>query len=276
MREFLEYLFVKSLLGAAAILPESAIFAVSQFLAKTLFRIDKKRRSIAIDNLMRALHISEDEARALALQNYIELSKTVAEILFLYHNRFSFEAVDTSELEKLQSLQSPIIFITAHIGNWEALAQLLAQKGYPMGVVGREGNNKLIEERITRPFRERFGNSLIYKHKAARELVKYLRNGQNVGLLLDQRAGQQGIWVEFFSRKASTVPTAYILQKRFQTPIVPVFLVRENDRLKLKVFDPMEFIDDEATHTRRINEVYEKIIRTYPTQWFWMHDRWRG
>ena len=276
MRQRIEYFFVWLLLKLAAIMPKKALFGLTKMLAKLLYRLDRKRRNIAVTNLMQALGKSEEEAERLALQNYEEVAKTVAEILLLFNQHFDFDAIDDAQLQKIAHLKAPVIFLTAHIGNWEALAQLLAKRGFPMGVVGRKGNNELIEKRITLPFRQRYGNWLIYKHEAAKSLVRALRNGKNVGLLLDQRGGKAGIWVDFLGRLASTVPTAYMLQKRFGAPIVPIFLVREGERLRVVVDDVIEWEEmDEATHTKKINEAYERIIKAYPTQWFWMHERWR-
>ncbi len=276
MRQRIEYFFVRFLLKAAAIMPKKELFGLTKLLAKLLYHIDTKRRIIAIRNLMQAFGLSEAQAKELAYKNYMELSQTVAEILLLFNQKFDFTAIDDSELQKIAHLKAPIIFLTAHIGNWEALAQLLAQKGFPMGVVGREGNNKLIEKNVTLPFRQRFGNWLIYKHNALKSLMRALKDGKNVGLLLDQRGGQAGIWVDFFDMPASTLPTAYFLQKRFKVPIVPVYMVRESGKLKVVVDEVIEWQDlDEAAHTKLINESYERIIKAYPTQWFWMHERWR-
>ncbi|MRI83443.1 MAG: hypothetical protein C6I00_03395 [Nitratiruptor sp.] len=276
MGRWIEYLALKTLLDFAKIAPPSMIFRISDLLARGLFHLDGRRRAITIANLQMALGLPPAEAFQMARRTYRQFGRSLGEMVLLAVDRFDFEGIDGRELQKIAHLSPPFIFITAHIGNWEALAHYIAQRIHPIALVGRAGNNRLIEERIVQPLRNRYGNRLIHKHQAARELVRALRSGQSVGLLLDQRGGQAGVWVDFFNRPASTLPTAYTLQKRFRVPIVPLFLVRQGAKLVLRVFDPLLWEEcDEITHTRRINQVYEEIIREYPDQWFWMHERWR-
>ncbi|MRJ01907.1 MAG: hypothetical protein GXO19_06835 [Epsilonproteobacteria bacterium] len=277
MRERLEYFLVKGLLFLSKLLPPSALYSLTSLLGRALFLLDRKRREIAIANIERGLQVDREKAEELARATYRQLSKSAAEFLLLATGRFDFDRIEGKELEKLKAYSPPVILITAHIGNWEALAHYIAQRWNPIAIVGRAGNNRLIEEFITTPLRNRFGNRLIHKHRAAKELIRALKGGENVGLLLDQRGGRDGIMVEFFGRPASTLPTAYTLQKRFKVPIVPTFLVREGERLVMKVFDPIQWEEgiSEERHTEMINRVYERIIRSYPDQWFWMHERWR-
>ncbi|SMC10147.1 lysophospholipid acyltransferase family protein [Nitratiruptor tergarcus] len=267
MREWFEYGVAKTLLAFSRILPQSLLYALFEGLATLYYYIDSKRRELTKENLQHA-----GFSPSLALQSYCEIAKSLTEMLLIFTGRFDFTKIKGEF--KLKS-SKPKIFVTAHFGNWEALAHYMAQQGYPMAVVGREGNNKLIERNITTPFRQLYGNKLVYKEGAMRKLIASLKKGENIGLLIDQKAGNDGIDTTFFGRRCKTVPTIAMLAKRFDVEVVPIFLAREKDGFKIiqKEFscegcDIKEF-------TQKLNDIIEEVVREYPTQWFWMHNRWK-
>ncbi|BAF70552.1 lysophospholipid acyltransferase family protein [Nitratiruptor sp. SB155-2] len=267
MREQLEYTVVSSLFAIAKRTPKKIVYGLFSLLAGMLYIIDSRRRNLTKDNLRKA-----GLSPKFAWPIYQNFAKTTAEILFLFHDRFDFSSIEGSLTPKTEK---PKIFVTAHFGNWEALAHFLAQSGYPMAVVAREGNNKLIERSFSKPFRQKYGNKLIYKHGAVRALFKELKSGNNIGLMIDQKAGSDGIETTFFGRPCKTVPTIALLAKKFDVEVVPVFLVREGDKLKLI---QKEFSCDGCgieEYTQRLNDILEEVVREYPEQWFWMHNRWK-
>jgi len=267
MRERLEYFSVRALIALSKFLPKPLLYKLFEALAVAIYLLDGKRRRLTIKNLQKAGFDAK-----LALQSYKEIAKTAAEILLIYTKRFDFAAIKGEFHPKTNK---PKIFITAHFGNWEALAHFLAQKGYSMAGVGREGNNKLIEYNITRPFRQMYGNRLIYKEGALKHLIKELKQGQNIGLLIDQKAGRDGIDTTFFARKCKTVPTVALLAKRFDVEVVPMFLAREKDGFRLIQKEFSCESCDEKEFTQRLNDIVEEVVREYPSQWFWMHNRWK-
>ncbi|NPA03772.1 MAG: lysophospholipid acyltransferase family protein [Epsilonproteobacteria bacterium] len=267
MKEQLEYLALKSLLKAGRRLPARKLYKNFERLALLLYWGDSKRRKLTQENLKRA-----GFDPSLAKEVYLEMGKTSAEIVMLYQKRFSFAKIMG---EPTFSTNKPKIFITAHFGNWEALAHYLALKGHKMAVVAREGNNKLIDSKLVYPFRKMYGNEQIYKEGAIKEIVKMLKEGKNVGLLIDQKAGKAGIKTTFFNRECKTIPTVAMLAKRFDVEIVPIFLAREGRGFRLiqKKFNCDGC--DEVTFTQKLNDILEEVVREYPTQWFWMHNRWK-
>ncbi len=267
MRERIEYFSVKALIALSKFLPKPLLYKLFEALAVAIYLLDGKRRTLTIENLQKAGFNPK-----LALQSYKEIAKTAAEILLIYTKRFDFAAIKGEFHPKTNK---PKIFITAHFGNWEALAHFLAQRGYRMAVVGREGNNKLIERNITKPFRQMYGNKLIYKEGALKHLLKELKEGRNIGLLIDQKAGRDGIDTKFFGRACKTVPTVALLAKRFDVEVVPIFLAREKDGYRLIQKDFSCEGCEEREFTQKLNDIVEEVVRAYPAQWFWMHNRWK-
>ncbi len=267
MRAWIEYGVARLLIALSRTLPEPFLYRLFEGLATIYYYLDPKRRELTKQNLLQA-----GFSPSLALQSYRNIARSLAEMLLIYTDRFDFSQIRGEFHPKTTK---PKIFVTAHFGNWEALAHFVAQKGYAMAGVGREGNNKLIERRITTPFRTKYGNRLIYKEGAMRKLIQALRKGEHVGLLIDQKAGRDGIDTTFFGRSCKTVPTVALLAKRFDVEVVPMFLARtpQGFRLIQKEFSCEGCTIEEFT--QKLNDILEEVIREYPQQWFWMHNRWK-
>jgi len=178
-----------------------------------------------------------------------------------------------------------VVLMTAHFSNWELLAHFLARHGLPMLVVGREGNNELIDQNITIPFRNKYGNRATTKDKAMLSMSKALKKGGTVGLLIDQKTGDQNsVKVDFFNKPADTTISVAMLKLKFNPLVIPVFIARQVDgQYKVIMNDPVDYQADEIEDqekkleamTLKYNQAMEAVIREYPAQWFWMHNRWR-
>ncbi len=293
MREQIEYRLVKLFLWLTKIAPKSFIYMTMKALTLVVYHLDKKRRDITIKNLSMAFpEKTFEEIKALSKKVYIELSKTISEILFMFVGKFDIDTAIKNQDEiknKIQNIaensRHGVILLTAHFSNWELLAHYLARHGLPMLVVGREGNNKLIDQNITIPFRNKYGNRATSKDKAMLAMSKALKKGNTVGLLIDQKTGQQNsVKVNFFDKPADTTISVAMLKLKFDPMVIPVFIARQSDgKYKVILNDPVDYIADEIEDkekkleamTSKYNQAMERVIREYPEQWFWMHNRWR-
>lgn len=288
MREKIEYFIVLSIIKISKFLPKFAVFALLKFFAVILFWVLKSRRKLAINNILAAYKDFDfKKAKSLAKANFISISQTVAEVLLLINDRINLDDVmqnGESAVKKVKELtknnKNGIIFVTAHFGNWEFLAHYFATKGFPVSVVGRYGNNSLIEDNITFPFRHKFGNDLIYKDDAMRNMIKLLKNHGNLGILTDQKTGN--FKAEFFGRQCYTTKSVATLFLKFNPMIIPIFAKRI-DKTKFEIIVekfpeiPSNLSKNEAELfiTQTCNDIFENIVRSAPEQWFWMHNRWR-
>jgi len=293
MREKIEYAFVKLFLWLAKIAPKSFIYATMKSLTLLVYHLDKKRRNLTITNLTMAFpEKTSEEIAVLSKEVYTELSKTISEILLMFTGQFDIDKaiknVDEAK-EKLQKIaqNSPhgVIVMTAHFSNWELAAHFLAKNGLPMLAIGREGNNKLIDQKITIPFRNKYGNRATSKDNAMLAMAKTLKKGDAVGLLIDQKAGQlNSVKVDFFGTLAETTLSVAMLKLKFNPVVVPIFIARQSDGMyEMIINTPIDYVADEIENkekklkamTMKYNQAIEEIIREYPVQWFWMHNRWR-
>jgi KDO2-lipid IV(A) lauroyltransferase len=103
-----------------------------------------------------------------------------------------------------------------------------------------------------------------------------------VGILIDQRAKRsEGIWADFFGKKAPTTPGLAVLAMKTSAPVVPVFMVRNGfGKHRLIIQEPLRLVHtgdikkDVEANTQLFNHTLESMIRQYPDQWFWVHRRW--
>lgn len=293
MREKIEYAFVKLFLWLAKVAPRSFIYATMKALTLLVYHGDKKRRNLTIANLTMAFPTKDpEEIKALSKEVYTELSKTIAEILLMFTERFDIDGSvkNADEAKKklhdiAQNSPNGVIVMTAHFSNWELAAHFLAKHGLPMLAIGRKGNNKLIQANITTPFREQYGNTAASKDKAMLLMMKRLKARGNVGLLIDQKTGgSHSAKIDFFGKPAETTLSIASLKLKVNPLVIPIFVVRCSDgSYEMVINEPIDYVADEIEDTQKkleamtlkYNQAIEDIVRQYPAQWFWMHNRWR-
>jgi len=291
--EYLEYLLVVGVLNFSRILPESAVRALFRSFARIFYLFSSRRRNTALQNIQIVFpEKTPQERRLLAKNAFLHLSETMAVSLLFATHRISTtrlsEMVEVAEPENFDRINksgkpAPLI-LSAHLGNWEILPRYFAlQQNKQVHIVAREGNNRLIEERIVHPMRERQNISVFYKKNALMRLVRALRRGESCGFLIDQRLNPpDGIRLEFFGKEAFTVPSPALLQIRFGIPVFAAFLVRISpQKYRLHCSPPILWEDNGKPQEEQISELtrihqsfVEEMILRYPEQWFWVHNRW--
>ena len=166
--------------------------------------------------------------------------------------------------------------LSAHFGHWEVAAQWLALNGFPQGMVYRPLENPLMEEELARS-RTRFGNALIPKDGATRGIIKTLRAGGTVDILLDQKADlEHSVIVTFLGVATPTTPSLARIVLATGAAVVPLFSYPEGTgyRFRLDPPVPVEAGDTLTTLTQRYNDAVSREIFAHPHLWFWFHDRW--
>jgi KDO2-lipid IV(A) lauroyltransferase len=183
-------------------------------------------------------------------------------------------------VEAAQRHGKGIIFITAHMGNWEMLGRWLAAHGIPLTVVAREPEEPEFAAFI-HEFRLNAGFQVAYRGESARELLRLLKAGKAIGLLPDQNSGD--VFVPFFGVPAGTAEGPAALALHTGAVLIPSYCVRlPDDTYRLLLLPPIatDPTGDKEADKRRIttdvNQVLESVIREYPDQWLWLHNRWKS
>lgn len=173
------------------------------------------------------------------------------------------------------------LFFSAHMANWELGAKSSWACGVPFAIVYRPLNNPLTE-RMTTGFRNCYQLRGLPKTAAGtRELMKTLRNGEPVAILIDQKMNT-GQPIPFFGRNAMTATAIADLAVKYGYPITPTRVERIGDEPKFRItFEaPVEWVptgDDKADAVAlmgKLHSIMEGWIRERPDQWFWVHKRW--
>ena len=151
-----------------------------------------------------------------------------------------------------------------------------------MDVVTRPMDNDALERRMASA-RARSGNRVIHTQRAVRGILRGLREGRTVGIVIDQNFRDTGrVFVDFFGRPAATTPTLGVLAVRTGAPVVPVFSWPEEDgryRIEYRPEVRPELTGDRSQDALRFTQICTKMIeeqvRGRPEYWLWMHQRWR-
>jgi Kdo2-lipid IVA lauroyltransferase/acyltransferase len=175
-----------------------------------------------------------------------------------------------------------VLFATGHLGNWEMSGAVMRLRGFCQATLARPLDNALLD-RYVNAVRSRSGLKVIAKFGAIRGVVRRLRAGQGVGMLMDQDGGRQGVFAPFFGVDASTLPTAADLAIRTGSPIVVAAMHRTDQPLRFvcrmePTLRPDPKADAREERMRLVGEMnrqLENLIRAAPAQWLWMHRRWK-
>ena len=230
----------------------------------------------------------EKKLKRLAGQVFVNVGKNVADFVRL--KKMKWEDIDKIvEIEGLEYFDQAyragkgVIGFTGHIGNFELMAAYFSLRGYKLSVVGREVYDPRLD-RLLVENREGVGLENIPSSAGVKPLLKVLRAGKFLGVLADQDSSRvSGVFVNFLGRPARTPVGPVLLAYKTGSPIVPMVIVRKyNNKYKIIVKPPVEltFSEDREKDiidvTQKCTAVLESIIREYPDQWLWMHDRWKS
>lgn len=226
--------------------------------------------------------------KRLALQVFENVGKNVADAVRL--NNMKWEEINRiTHIEGLEYFDNAykmgkgVIALTGHISNFELLAAWFSIKGYKVSVIGRELYDPRLDALLVKN-RKSVGLENIPSSTSVKLVVKVLRSGRTLGVLADQDSSRvRGVFVNFFGRPARTPVGPVLLAYKTGSPIVPMAILREEkNKYRIIVKPPIELIftqdrkKDTKNVTQRYTQVLESIIREYPDQWLWMHDRWKS
>jgi Kdo2-lipid IVA lauroyltransferase/acyltransferase len=184
-------------------------------------------------------------------------------------------------LDRALAEEKGVIVLTGHFGNWELMGAYMARKGYPIKAIGAPLDNPWMD-RLVVEMRNRAGYANIMRGEGARAIIRALKAGHVLAMLIDQDTKVNGVFVDFFGHKAHTAVGPVVLAQRFEIPIIPVFMRMKPDlTYHIECFSaiPLAATGDKEKdilkNTQKCSDVYEAVIRRYPEQWAWMHRRWR-
>jgi KDO2-lipid IV(A) lauroyltransferase len=286
-RHRVEYWLFRLVDALLRTLPHAATRWLGARLGGLFYVVGRRRRRVAEKNLAaafpawpaaRRLAVARASSRHLGANFFDTLSARRFDLRQLC-GRVQLEGWE--HVEAAAGGGSAFLITTPHFGHWEIAAWIVGAYFPPLSIVGRPLDNPHLDRVLTQ-LRTRLGNRLIPKHGAARGMLRALRAGEGVGLLIDQRVQRhEGIEIPFFGRPASTTPVLARLSIKTGAPVVPLYCYPEPKGRYRLVFHPAiepAGEGDAAVEalTRRYLADAETAITERPELWLWAHDRWKG
>ena len=289
MTSFLIYLILRAFSLFANLLPEGFSLWLGRQLGNVTYYLDLEHRKVAIQNLHTAFgqEKSASEIRGIARRTFQNLGMMAIEFFRIpkmdvetFKKRVKIEGLE--EALRLLGKGRGVLLLLSHFGNWELMGIMSKLIGDSIMVIAKPmKKNKRVDQFITK-IRSAAGLEVVSSVKASRTVIKALSQNRVVGILIDQRAKRsEGIWADFFGKKAPTTPGLAVLAMKTGAPVVPVFMVRNGfEKHRLIIQEPLELVHtsdikkDVEANTQLFNHTLESMIRQYPDQWFWVHRRW--
>lgn len=290
VKNWLLFRLITTLISFLNFLPRNIAISVAGFLGRSAYVIIRDARRRTLHNLTLAFgnEFEQGKLRRLGSRVFSNVGKNVVDAVRLKKMRWEdIEAMTEIEglehFDRAYKLGKGVIALTGHIGNFELLAAWFSLRGYKVSVIGRE----LYDPRLNRLLvqnREKVGLENIPTTAGVKPIIKALKVGRVLGVLADQDSSRvRGVFVDSFGRPARTPVGPILLPYKTGSPIIPMAIVRKGkNRYKIIVRPEIKlaFSDDRDKDvvevTQRCTEVLESIIREYPDQWLWMHDRWKS
>jgi KDO2-lipid IV(A) lauroyltransferase len=266
-------------------LPHSAALSAGASLGRAVGRLSRKRFEKTRTRCARVLGVDRADAGRVVSGAYEHFGRCLAEFLRLplMADRLT-GLVDLEGVEFLRealAMGRGVIFLSAHIGNWEYGAALLARMGFPVNAIGAEQRDPRITDAVA-DTRRSVGVNHVSKGLGLKAALSCLKRGEVLCVLLDQDARDSGVVSPFLGLPASTPIGPIKLAGKFGAPVLPVRIIRRPDgeRFSMTVYPPLEGRDGEPFGADiryaadRCNEVISSWIRETPEQWMWMYPRW--
>jgi KDO2-lipid IV(A) lauroyltransferase len=262
---------------------------IACFLGRGLWKYYRRGRKRALDNLRASFpEKSEQWIWQTGRRSFEHIVMLAIDVLFMprlvkRNNWREYSHFKNAErLKWLIKEGRGVLMLTGHYGNFEIMGYMLGLFGFNVYSIARPLDNKLISSYLYE-VRQQAGQKIIDKKGASELMTNLTSNGAALGFIADQDAGRKGIFVDFFGRKASTYKSIGLLAITNNVPIAVAYSRRLDNRfyfeigVKRIIFpeewaekdDPLEWVTAEYT------KAIEEFVREDPSQYWWLHRRWK-
>ena len=266
--------------------PRPLLLGAGWVLGNLYYLLIPKMRRRAVEHMMPALGISEAEAKSLVRASFINMARNVLDILAMpmLNEKNLSEYIEIDHLERMQAALAEgkgVVVLTGHVGCWEWLSAAFTLNGIPVSAIAKPQPNiqytRVLDDLRATIHVEIFSRGTSELIAAARAL----KRGRLLGFLADQDGGPGGAFIEFLGRTASTPLGPAVFSRKFKSPVVPAFILRQpNGKHKVVVGKVMRMHSTGDTDkdlfdfTVKMTKIIEDVIRENPTQWLWFQKRW--
>jgi len=289
MRFRLEYALAWCVVQTIGALPRPLARLVGIALAQVIGLLHGKLRRVGMRNLQLAFpEMRTGERRKIVRGVFTSLGRQFAEVCLF--PRYTAKNVSDvviydgfENFDRASQRGKGVLFLTGHLGGWELSAFAHSLYGHPLYFVMRPLDNPYLDA-LVRRYRTMHGNTPILKDDPARELLRAMKRGSTVGILMDTNmTPPEGVFVDFFGIPACTASGLARIALRTDSAVVPGFTLWDPVLRKYRLrFDPALKLqrtgnneEDILANTQLFTKVIEDFVRRYPDQWLWVHRRWK-
>ena len=243
-----------------------------------------RSKRIIHSNIRRAIpNINEHKIKKIEMSMWNNYGRIFAEYMFLKNYRFGELSSKINIngkyiLDEIITSNKQVVFISGHLSNFELMAMNLEKNGINLCAIYRPLNNVFLNKIIER-IREKYicQNQIKKGIGGLKKLISFKNKNFSTALMIDQRVSE-GILSNFFNEKASTTTIPAQLIKKFNIPVVPIYIERVSGiNFTITIKKPISFKQSDTTQhiTDELNKVLEEMIIKKPEQWIWSHNRWK-
>ncbi len=290
LRQFISFSVLVLVTFPFAVLPLRLALCVGDALGLLTYVFWGSRRNIALDNIRAAvergaLTLTED-SHAVIRRNFRNLGRLVIEVVKIYYGMGgsvlrNIELRGTENFTRALNRGKGVICITGHCGNWELMAVYLSMTLGRASIVARKQNNEYLDRFIVRT-REKYGNHIIYKQGALRQILSCLKKKEAVAILMDQSViKSEGIIIHFLGKNAYAMKTPAVIARKTGAAVVPLFIRRTEKGHIIEIQEEIALAAEEDSDTAFLHDTInfskpiEEYIKKYPSEWLWIHRRWK-
>ena len=186
--------------------------------------------------------------------------------------------IGSEYLNDIRKKNIPVVFVSGHFNNFELMAMQIQKEGVNLGAIYRPLNNFFLNKTMEKIRIKHICKIQIKKGLSGiREILNLFKKNVSIALMIDQRV-TEGIKSNFFNREAFTTTIPAQLVKKFNCPVVSIYIERiEKYNFKLIINKPIYFTKDESLEqiTEKLNYILEKMVLKNPEQWILTHNRWK-
>ena len=243
-----------------------------------------RSKEIIHTNLKRGIpNINSEKLDNITRSMWNNYGRLFAEYMFIKDFRYGklskkIQIQGQDILDEIKKSKKQVIFVSGHFSNFELMAMYLEKTGIELSAIYRPLNNIFLNG-IMEGIRKKF----ICKYQikkgigGLKKLISLKKNNFSTAMMIDQRVSE-GILSNFFNKEALTTTIPAQLVKKFNIPVVPVYIERIKDlNFKIVVHDPILFSNEDSIKniTLKLNQILERMILKKPEQWIWSHNRWK-
>ena len=260
---------------------------LSSYLGGKIFQIIGpffRSKKLIHRNIMKAFpNIDQKKINELTSAMWENYGRVFAEYVFIKNFRITNLnnniIVEGKEiLDEIKKNNGKVVFISGHFSNFELMAMQLEKMGIKIAAIYRPLNNIFLNKIMERIRKKYICKNQIKKGIGGlKDLLKLNKVGYSTALMIDQRV-TEGSKINFFNEKAFTTTIPAQLVKKFDIPVVPIFIERlDGIKFKMKINKPIYFTDKNSIDsiTGQLNKILERMILDSPNHWIWSHNRWK-